>query len=103
MKKGVSKKNNYVPVVKKDTIPAPNYAAIDLGTNSCRLVIATPTPTSFHVVETFSKININPKYKPQIIKFQAAPCHTPVNIQTIKIFLNHLILLTLFPPSGIYT
>ena len=33
-----------------------NYAAIDLGTNSCRLVIATPTPTSFRVVETFSKI-----------------------------------------------
>lgn len=33
-----------------------NYAAIDLGTNSCRLVIATPTPASFHVVETFSKI-----------------------------------------------
>ena len=35
---------------------APNYAAIDLGTNSCRLVIATPTPTSFRIVETFSKI-----------------------------------------------
>ena len=34
----------------------PNYAAIDLGTNSCRLVIATPTPTSFRIVETFSKI-----------------------------------------------
>ncbi|MBR2136421.1 MAG: Ppx/GppA family phosphatase [Alphaproteobacteria bacterium] len=32
------------------------YAAIDLGTNSCRLVIAQPTPSSFHVVETFSKI-----------------------------------------------
>ena len=35
---------------------APHYAAIDLGTNSCRLVIATPTPTSFRIVETFSKI-----------------------------------------------
>ena len=33
-----------------------NYAAIDLGTNSCRLVIATPTPSSFRIVETFSKI-----------------------------------------------
>lgn len=33
-----------------------HYAAIDLGTNSCRLVIATPTPSSFRVVETFSKI-----------------------------------------------
>ena len=40
----------------KDYAAAGNYAAIDLGTNSCRLVIATPTPTSFHVVETFSKI-----------------------------------------------
>ncbi len=33
-----------------------NYAAIDLGTNSCRLVIATPTTTSFRIVETFSKV-----------------------------------------------
>ena len=33
-----------------------NYAAIDLGTNACRLVIASPTPTSFRIVETFSKI-----------------------------------------------
>jgi exopolyphosphatase/guanosine-5'-triphosphate,3'-diphosphate pyrophosphatase len=33
-----------------------NYAAIDLGTNSCRLVIASPTPSSFRIVETFSKI-----------------------------------------------
>lgn len=33
-----------------------SYAAIDLGTNSCRLVIAQPTPSSFHVVETFSRI-----------------------------------------------
>ena len=33
-----------------------NYAAIDLGTNSCRLVVATPTPTSFRVVETYSKV-----------------------------------------------
>ncbi|MBP1532105.1 MAG: Ppx/GppA family phosphatase [Alphaproteobacteria bacterium] len=32
------------------------YAAIDLGTNSCRLVIAEPTPSSFHIVETFSRI-----------------------------------------------
>lgn len=41
---------------KRKDIDAEYYAAIDLGTNSCRLVIATPTPTSFHVVETFSKI-----------------------------------------------
>ena len=39
-----------------DDMSSGHYAAIDLGTNSCRLVIATPTPTSFRVVETFSKI-----------------------------------------------
>lgn len=33
-----------------------NYAAIDLGTNSCRLVIASPTPSSFRIVETYSKV-----------------------------------------------
>ena len=44
---------------KPNNLQNPNsgyYAAIDLGTNSCRLVIAEPTPSSFHVVETFSKI-----------------------------------------------
>ena len=52
----VLKKNQkpYVPMRKEADVE--HYAAIDLGTNSCRLVIATPTPTSFHVVETFSKI-----------------------------------------------
>lgn len=46
------------PPVKPQTREpaASNYAAIDLGTNSCRLVIATPTPSSFRIVETFSKI-----------------------------------------------
>ena len=41
---------------KQDEASLPNYAAIDLGTNSCRIVIATPTPSSFRIVETFSKI-----------------------------------------------
>ncbi len=32
------------------------FAAIDLGTNSCRLVVAQPTPSSFKLIETFSKV-----------------------------------------------
>ncbi len=32
------------------------YAAIDLGTTNCRLLIASPTPTGFAVRETFSRI-----------------------------------------------
>ena len=34
----------------------PVFAAIDLGTTNCRLLIATPTPTGFTVKETFSRI-----------------------------------------------
>lgn len=34
----------------------PVFAAIDLGTTNCRLLIASPTPTGFAVKETFSRI-----------------------------------------------
>ena len=47
---------NSKPLAYSDSQIQSNYAAIDLGTNSCRLVIATPTPTSFRIVETFSRI-----------------------------------------------
>jgi exopolyphosphatase/guanosine-5'-triphosphate,3'-diphosphate pyrophosphatase len=32
------------------------YAALDLGTNNCRLLIATPTARGFRVLEAFSRI-----------------------------------------------
>jgi exopolyphosphatase / guanosine-5'-triphosphate,3'-diphosphate pyrophosphatase len=35
---------------------AKNYAALDLGTNNCRLLIARPTATGFRVIDAFSRI-----------------------------------------------
>ncbi len=32
------------------------YAAVDLGTNNCRLLVARPTAEGFHVVDAFSRI-----------------------------------------------
>ncbi|MCK0209877.1 Ppx/GppA family phosphatase [Starkeya koreensis] len=34
----------------------PSYAALDLGTNNCRLLIARPTASGFRVVDAFSRI-----------------------------------------------
>ncbi len=34
----------------------PCYAALDLGTNNCRLLIATPSTSGFRVVEAYSRI-----------------------------------------------
>ncbi len=36
--------------------PAPTYAALDLGTNNCRLLLARPTGEGFRVVDAFSRI-----------------------------------------------
>ncbi|ROU04007.1 Ppx/GppA phosphatase family protein [Histidinibacterium lentulum] len=35
--------------------PATLYAALDLGTNSCRMLIAQPKGSQFHVIDSFSK------------------------------------------------
>ncbi len=35
---------------------APNYAALDLGTNNCRLLIATPAQNGFRIVDAYSRI-----------------------------------------------
>src|SRR6266576_1587391 len=34
----------------------PTYAALDLGTNNCRLLIARPSGDSFRVIDAFSRI-----------------------------------------------
>ena len=34
----------------------PHYAALDLGTNNCRLLVAHPTADAFQVVDSFSRI-----------------------------------------------
>ncbi len=36
--------------------PPPAYAALDLGTNNCRLLIARPSGDGFQVVDSFSRI-----------------------------------------------
>jgi exopolyphosphatase/guanosine-5'-triphosphate,3'-diphosphate pyrophosphatase len=45
------------PYVAPSEPPAPLYAALDLGTNNCRLLVAQPTrPGQFRVVDAFSRI-----------------------------------------------
>src|SRR4030095_5559700 len=36
--------------------PPATYAALDLGTNNCRLLVARPTGDAFRVVDAFSRI-----------------------------------------------
>jgi exopolyphosphatase/guanosine-5'-triphosphate,3'-diphosphate pyrophosphatase len=39
-----------------EEVRGPTYAALDLGTNNCRLLVARPTPDGFKVVDAFSRI-----------------------------------------------
>ncbi|MDK1384466.1 Ppx/GppA phosphatase family protein [Sinorhizobium sp. 8-89] len=49
--------NLRAPFVTAGEPPAPLYAALDLGTNNCRLLVAQPTrPGQFRVVDAFSRI-----------------------------------------------
>ncbi len=43
------------PRAPKPPDPSQLYAALDLGTNSCRMLIAQPKGSQFHVVDSFSK------------------------------------------------
>lgn len=44
------------PRTRREPHHTPMYAAIDLGTNNCRLLIAHPTGSAFKVVDSFSRI-----------------------------------------------
>jgi len=41
---------------KREHFSGPLYGALDLGTNNCRLLIATPSEGGFEVVDAFSRI-----------------------------------------------
>ncbi|HCQ67354.1 MAG TPA: exopolyphosphatase [Rhodobacteraceae bacterium] len=43
------------PAPDKKNDPDSLYAALDLGTNSCRMLIAQPDGNQFHVIDSFSK------------------------------------------------
>ena len=41
---------------RQEAGPRQVYAALDLGTNNCRLLVATPTSSGFSVIDAFSRI-----------------------------------------------
>jgi exopolyphosphatase/guanosine-5'-triphosphate,3'-diphosphate pyrophosphatase len=41
--------------IDKKMMPEALYAALDLGTNSCRMLIAQPKGAQFHVIDSFAK------------------------------------------------
>lgn len=52
---GAFPKNTVEPFVTRQTEEGALYAALDLGTNSCRMLIARPQGSQFLVVDSFSK------------------------------------------------
>jgi exopolyphosphatase/guanosine-5'-triphosphate,3'-diphosphate pyrophosphatase len=50
---GIRREHWRAPVTSPD---AATYAALDLGTNNCRLLVARPTAGGFRVVDAFSRI-----------------------------------------------
>ncbi len=45
-----------IPSPRRQQVEGPLYAALDLGTNNCRLLVATPRDYGFRVVDAFSRI-----------------------------------------------
>ncbi len=48
--------NALAPQALDPRAPSSVYAALDLGTNNCRLLVAKPEGDSFHVIDSFSRI-----------------------------------------------
>ena len=40
---------------QKRKLKLPSYAAIDLGTNACRMLIGRPSDTGFAIIDSFSR------------------------------------------------
>ena len=53
------------------------FAALDLGTNSCRMLIATPEGGHFRVVDAFAKL---PSQIPTIVAFEHGINNSPENL-----------------------
>lgn len=53
---GHSRRQQAVPGSNAGQIPPVYYGALDLGTNNCRLLIASPGPRGFQVKDAFSRI-----------------------------------------------
>ena len=45
-----------LPASRRDAVDAPIYAVLDLGTNNCRLMIASLHNSQFRIIEAFSRI-----------------------------------------------
>ena len=72
--------------------PAQLYAALDLGTNSCRMLIARPKGGQFEVVDSFSKAvelghgagKLRPVVARPMQRTLAGPAHLPVEAGTAR-------------------
>jgi exopolyphosphatase/guanosine-5'-triphosphate,3'-diphosphate pyrophosphatase len=59
LRAGRARAPDFIPAARPQTTAhrfAPQYAALDLGTNNCRLLVARPAGSGFRVVDAFSRI-----------------------------------------------